>query len=350
MELSSVKLKDGYLGSYFDISQAEPRSIAYLSNDPIFVELYESGKDAYRELAKMSYPEHADDKAYIDGARVNCKGIILSGIYGQSIRTLSERIGVPYEEGNHIWQSFIGKMLKVEEYRQAAFDYVMKYGQIQTVLGDRIVANKARAYTSCMNHKIQNFTAVILAYGFYNAIRYAIHYGIDATVKGVIHDACINEFPINKVIHMYLTCEKHFRNHVKQHFIPDYKYDFDLFTDYFFHIPFKYDNDTRIMKVDLWRNEVDYFFDHFSSGYHFKIIDRKDYTKKNNIYSTGGIDNALLLMNKTHKIMEGEEYLKMERSTIEIELNRPLDDIDWYYQDPPYGEDLGPLKFNRSVA
>jgi len=25
MELSSVKLKDGYLGSYFDISQAEPK-------------------------------------------------------------------------------------------------------------------------------------------------------------------------------------------------------------------------------------------------------------------------------------------------------------------------------------
>ncbi len=61
----ALKFQKGYVGSYFDISQAEPRSICYISRDPDFMELYDSGKDAYMELAKIAFPHHMNDKALI---------------------------------------------------------------------------------------------------------------------------------------------------------------------------------------------------------------------------------------------------------------------------------------------
>ena len=46
MKIEKTKIKDGYICAYWDISQAEPRSIAFRSEDPLFIELYQIGGDA----------------------------------------------------------------------------------------------------------------------------------------------------------------------------------------------------------------------------------------------------------------------------------------------------------------
>ena len=49
---------DNYLKCYFDVSQLEPRSIAFASEDPEFRDkIYLSKKDAYIELGGITFPE-----------------------------------------------------------------------------------------------------------------------------------------------------------------------------------------------------------------------------------------------------------------------------------------------------
>ena len=44
----------GYLMTYFDISSAEVRSIAYKSGDPVMINLFETGQDLYVHVGKIA--------------------------------------------------------------------------------------------------------------------------------------------------------------------------------------------------------------------------------------------------------------------------------------------------------
>lgn len=49
---------DDYLKCYFDVSQLEPRSIAYFSEDKAFRDdIYNANLDAYIQLGGLAYPE-----------------------------------------------------------------------------------------------------------------------------------------------------------------------------------------------------------------------------------------------------------------------------------------------------
>ena len=52
-----VTAPPGYLLTYFDISSAEVRSIAYKSGDPTMINLFESGQDLYVHIGKIAFPD-----------------------------------------------------------------------------------------------------------------------------------------------------------------------------------------------------------------------------------------------------------------------------------------------------
>lgn len=325
----ALKFKKGYIGSYFDISQAEPRSICYLSRDPDFMELYDSGKDAYLELAKLAFPQHMNDKALVKLHRKQCKGIILSGLYGRGIKGLAKALGFSVDDANQVWSSFISKMKVVARFKDELLDFAQKNGRVETILGNRIPVDPERVHTSSMNYVIQGFTAIILAAGFYNSVAEAISRGINVSVKGVVHDSSTCEFPIEKLLHMDLHYRKFFREWIRYWWNPDYKYDLDLLMDYRHHCPYNFNIETGDINVSMWTGYADEFLEYLSQGYSFKVEERK------NIVQTdykGGARNDLAGVERTHNYMDDDYSRCISRTELRLKLQEPLKDIGWYYE------------------
>lgn len=325
----ALKFQDGYIGSYFDISQAEPRSICYLSRDPDFMELYDSGKDAYLELAKLAFPQHMEDKALIKLHRKQCKGIILSGLYGRGIKGLAKSLGFSVEDANQVWTSFIGKMRTVARFKDELLDYAEKHGRVRTILGNRIPVDPERVHTSSMNYVIQGFTAVILAAGFYNSVAEAVSRGINVSVKGVVHDSSTCEFPIRQLLHMDLHYRKFFREWIRCWWNPDYKYDLDILQDYRHHCPYHFDLETGTVTISMWTGYAESFLDHFADGYSFRVGSRTDTVLKD---YKGGLLNDLASVKRTHNYMDTDYARRISVTDLTLVLQEPLRDIDWFHR------------------
>jgi len=345
LEITKSKIREGYISAYWDISQAEPRTICYRSGDPIFRELYEEGGDAYRELARRKwlaangYPTDMDspgrkeiDENWVTNQRGLYKTLILSGIYGQSIANLSKTAGIPKEVGQEIWEGFMGPMKKVQEFRDENIRYATEHGYIRTILGERVRTKKNKLFTTANNAAVQGFTAVILACFFFNCVERAMDLGIDATSKMVIHDSQTIEFPINQLFKMDLICRKHFRQSCKKYFGCDYKYDWDLLLDLMKHIPYNFNKETGIATFTLWTEKVDYLLDHLSGSYDFKVTKREEFIDKD---VTGMSLILKQYRNKYHSIMETENFRQNKQTNLEIQLTSELKDIEFWDEPLP---------------
>lgn len=267
------------------------------------------------------------DKAWVKEQRSLYKVIILSGIYGRSIKSLSESAGVPYKVGKEIWDGFMGPMKKVTEFRDNNIAYAQKNGYINTILGEKIPCDTERAFTTANNWAVQGFTAVILAAFFYNCVEKALNLGIDTTVSMVIHDSCTISFPINRLFHMDLICKKYFRQACRKYFKPDYKFDWDLLLDLMKHMPYELNLTTGVASFTLWSEKVDYLLDHLATNYKFKVIQREDFLEPDK-------DGAKMLVNtgknKYHLVMENERFRQLKQTNLKIQLTERLKDIDWW--------------------
>ncbi|MCQ2209122.1 MAG: DNA polymerase [Paludibacteraceae bacterium] len=260
------------------------------------------------------------------------KTLILSGIYGQSIKTLSERAGVSFDVGKEIWEGFMGPMKKVTEFRDMNIDYAQRTGYIKTILGEKVPCELDRLFTTANNFAVQGFTAITLAAFFYNCIERAMDFGIDVTSKMVIHDSQTIEFPIGRLFHMDLICKKHFRQACRKYFKADYKFDWDLLLDLMKHMPYELDLTTGIASFTIWSEKVDYLLDHLASSYKFKVIQRDEWEEPH----TDGIDAIIgKCKNKYHTIINNERFRQFKQTNLKIQLTERLKNIDWWYEPLP---------------
>lgn len=75
----------GFLLSYFDISSAEVRSIAYKSKDPVMINLFETGQDLYVHVGKIAFPDlDWTTKEVKKAKRPIFKQVLLGSLYGNS--------------------------------------------------------------------------------------------------------------------------------------------------------------------------------------------------------------------------------------------------------------------------
>lgn len=321
------------------------------------MDMYDTQGDSYRELAKRrwlkanGYPVGYDspgrskiDNAWVARERGKFKKLILSGIYGQSIKTLSAEAGLSLEDGMDIWNSFIGQMVEVARFRDENIEYGSKTGFAKTILGEKIPLNMKRIWTTANNTVVQNFTAVILATFFYNCIERAINLGINVSSKFVIHDSQTIEFPINKLFHMDLICRKYFRQACRKYFKPDYKFDWDLLLDLMDHMPYSFNIETGEVSVRLWTEKVDYFLDHLSTSYSFNVVSR---TNKDNCKGERGRDKFLKQNpGKYHALSISEKFRQNKQTELKLQLTEPLKDIDWWYEPlkPTFDEHVSEFK------
>lgn len=125
-----------------DLSQIEPRCLAYMSGDKQFQEPYLTKKDLYVSLARKVF--NLEEKYCVDGAydpthtfkpRKRMKTGLLAVMYGTSTYTLSQQLDIPIEEAEKFIEDFLETYPTAKAYIQSIKDFVDKNEYVETYLG-----------------------------------------------------------------------------------------------------------------------------------------------------------------------------------------------------------------------
>jgi hypothetical protein len=128
--------------SYFDISSAEVRTLAFRSGDKNLIHLFETGQDVYIYTAKsMLGADKWDsfDKAEKKKWRKIFKVVYLAVAYRMSARTLGTNLNVPEAEAQGYIDSLFGQFPVLEKFIEENSNFPMQHGgYINTELGDAL--------------------------------------------------------------------------------------------------------------------------------------------------------------------------------------------------------------------
>lgn len=234
--MECLDVDEGRIKTYFDVSQMEPRSLAYICEDANFKGAYEEGKDAYMELAKVTwakdYAAHNYDDAYIKEAyRPIAKTCLISKIYGRGNAGLAETAEVPIERVAEMEKALFNNWKDVAKYRTHKMNYLIATGEVETYLGDRLTGYPDSAYTTAVNWCNQGNTAIIANEDFENAILAIRNMGIEIWAESIVHDSNTNDIPINKLFECDFAYRRYFRMYCLEKYGIDFKYDLDISKD-----------------------------------------------------------------------------------------------------------------------
>jgi len=253
-------VEPGRIKTYFDVSQMEPRSICYISHDPVFMDIYNSGKDAYMELAKITWPDHVNDPDFKAKYRGIAKTCMISSIYGQGDAGLAARAGVTTERVTEMKRAMFGTWREVDRLRQHKLHYLQQTGEIETFLGDRLHGDKDDAFTTAVNYGNQGNASVVANEGFELSIMNIRALDIDVSAESVIHDSNQNNLPIRDLFEADICYRNYFRKYIFEKYGIDFKYDLDILYNSCEHMSYSLDVETMEGKISGPKGSVDYVF------------------------------------------------------------------------------------------
>ena len=123
-----------------DYSQQEVRILAALANDPSMKEAYAKGMDFYSYMASIVFELPYEDclKHGKHGElRGQMKSIVLGLNYDMGIKSLAKDINKSVEETKKIYAKFFEKCPSVKQFKKEKYDFAVKHGYVETVLGRR---------------------------------------------------------------------------------------------------------------------------------------------------------------------------------------------------------------------
>lgn len=242
--------------SYFDISSAEVRTLAYRSGDKGLINLFETGQDVYIYTAKSMLGEkkwNGFDKGEKKKWRKIFKVVYLAVAYRMSARTLGQQLNVPEEEAQGYITSLFDQFPVLEKFIEENSSYPINHdGYVNTELGDRLRvpeyrflyekdqfgrprfnSSAARKLDSAgINFRIQSFSSLSLTSGFSNVVQEAVKEGIYLKNVGVIHDSCQNLLDINQLWNIVKFYRKNFYDYVYDEVGIRFDYDLEIGIDY----------------------------------------------------------------------------------------------------------------------
>lgn len=225
--------------TYFDISAMEVRTIAYLSQDPGIVDLYEQKVDVYKYCARfMLGAEYWDslDEETKGEYRGDFKVVLLAYFYLRGARSLAPELKKSVEETQAIMDSLGRTFPKAIEFR----DYLRYYpfnnpeGRIMTVFKEWIVSDEEpyRMEKHGINTVIQGCSAIMLVYGFFNLQLQTWKLGWKFRSIGYVHDSSQSYFDIRHLWEMYDHYHKHVTDFLYDRFRIRFEFDIMLGTNY----------------------------------------------------------------------------------------------------------------------
>ena len=130
-----------------DFSQAEPRLLAWYSQDEKMINAYKNKRDLYATVAETVFNNNYEDNLefFPDGSRNDagaerrtfCKSIILGIMYGRGAASIAEQVGKSVEEAQKIIDQFYQGFPKVKEWVDATQKSCHEKGYVETLWGRR---------------------------------------------------------------------------------------------------------------------------------------------------------------------------------------------------------------------
>lgn len=247
-----INTPPGHLLSYFDISSAEVRTAAYISGDPVMINLFETKQDPYIHVARIHFGEDTwnnSDKAFKKLWRGRFKTILLGVMYGMGVKTLASRLGVEESSAVTLIDTMFGQFNVLKDYIDQMKQWPLDHdGYIKMLLGDHLrsphwkfvkrsdgsIDKGALSGTQRhgINYQIQSASAVSMASGFWNNIRSAKAEGFNLAPIIVVHDSNTNYFPIEKIFEIKEFYREHFTKFCQEQLNIPFLFDLLVGTNY----------------------------------------------------------------------------------------------------------------------
>ena len=245
----AVTTPKGFMMSYFDISSAEIRTLAFRSGDKNLIGLFQKGEDVYIYVAKQHLGEDIWDalgKSDKKKWRKRMKVVFLAIAYRMSPRTLGEQLNIPEDQAQALIDTLFGQFPDLKTFIEYNAAYPEKHeGFINQELGDtlrcstwrfvnyRDAAGRMRVdkgklskvSRAGINYKIQSFSAIALANGFNHVVERSREVGIPMTNIIVVHDSSENLFSVDHVFDIKKYYEKEFMDYCCDLYGIEFKFD-----------------------------------------------------------------------------------------------------------------------------
>lgn len=192
--LTPKQMEEGRIISYFDISQMEPRTLAYDSKCKNFMDDYNNKRDVYFEMAK-AYSElksqeegtpMPSDKEIKSLWRSKFKRILLGTTYGLGNKNLAMNLGSTVDQAIEMKRFFFNRFPEIEEYIEKCRKYASDHGGLAwTMFGNKIRMDPARVVTQALNYRIQGGASLFAVSGFWNAVTAAKMLGLFINPMGM---------------------------------------------------------------------------------------------------------------------------------------------------------------------
>jgi DNA polymerase I len=189
-----------------DYSQQEIFIMAYLSQDDNMIEICNSGRDIYIEMAKLMYKKDIDKK---DPLRKKMKSIVLGTDYGMSKYGLSKRLDCTVEEADLLILDFFKTFPKVKRWMDGQ-EKLTKY--TQTVMGRKAWLNpyNDKSQRNAYNNPIQGTAADMMKRCIGKIHRAWNDYCANDpfSIVAVVHDEMILDVPEQMAIDVSMFTKK----------------------------------------------------------------------------------------------------------------------------------------------
>lgn len=203
------------LGNKFvtcDLSQAELRVLAMMSNDKKMLEAFASGHDFHMYTACMMFniPLQSFDKKIKQhaDARSAAKAINFGIAYQMGAPSLAEDLGISLDEAQNFIDKFYLSYPSVKRWVLETQDFVLKHGYVETLHGRRRYLpevwsskddRRERALRQAVNTPIQGTASDCACIGLMRLQNYIDEHNLKSMPVMIVHDEIIVDTPENEV-------------------------------------------------------------------------------------------------------------------------------------------------------
>jgi len=122
-----------------DLSQAEVRMLAVMSQDPRLIDTIRGGGDLHTENAIKVYGRAFTNANAVEQhtMRNGVKYVTFGTMYGIGAGKLSERLNCSWEEAAELLSNFYETFTRVPEWKREETDRLLRYGYVETLYGRR---------------------------------------------------------------------------------------------------------------------------------------------------------------------------------------------------------------------
>lgn len=196
-----------------DFSQAEPRVMSSLSEDPLLIQSYKDNKDLYRYMASEVF--NTDYNKITSEQRNIMKVVVLAISYGMGDRSLAAKLDIGLKEASSIRRGFYSKFNVLDDWRKQQIEKVKRDKYVETPLGRIIpilLQDTYKIEKVAVNYLIQSTTGEMCLIAFAKFSNILRHSKMSSFSSGSVQDSIEIENKVTEFIKLTTMMHNYFDN------------------------------------------------------------------------------------------------------------------------------------------